>query len=151
MEISYETIETIPDGLCVHEVFIYPSAKFREEYKTNKPAVYTTVVALAFVVTALLLFLYDVMVSRRQDKTMRSAVQTDKLVSSLFPENVRDRLFEEAAQPKEDEKDAFRVGRKGSNISDMDDGISSTRPIADLFPNTTVMVSCWIIFIIENI
>jgi hypothetical protein len=47
------------EGRCVHELFIYPTAKFREHYVTKYPAVYTSVVALAFLVTSILLFVYD--------------------------------------------------------------------------------------------
>jgi hypothetical protein len=44
---------------CAHSLYIYPSAKFREAYTTKYPAVYTSVVALAFLVTSILLFVYD--------------------------------------------------------------------------------------------
>jgi hypothetical protein len=47
------------EGRCAHELFIYPTAKFREYYATKYPAVYTSVVALAFLVTSILLFVYD--------------------------------------------------------------------------------------------
>jgi hypothetical protein len=44
---------------CAHTLYIYPSDKLREHYETNCPAVYTSVVALAFLVTSILLFVYD--------------------------------------------------------------------------------------------
>jgi hypothetical protein len=42
-----------------HELCIYPSVTFREAYATQYPAVYTSVVAMAFLVTSILLFVYD--------------------------------------------------------------------------------------------
>jgi hypothetical protein len=44
---------------CAHDIYIYPSVTFRELYNTKYPAVYTSVVALAFFVTNVLLFIYD--------------------------------------------------------------------------------------------
>jgi hypothetical protein len=55
MELNASTFE----GRCTHELYIYPSAAFREAYTTKYPAVYTSVVALAFFVTSILLFVYD--------------------------------------------------------------------------------------------
>jgi hypothetical protein len=54
-----ELYETTVEALCEHELYIYPSTTFRESYDTNNPAVYTSVVALAFFVTSILLIIYD--------------------------------------------------------------------------------------------
>jgi hypothetical protein len=47
------------EGRCAHDIFIYPSVKFRKSYATKYPAVYTSVVAMAFLVTGMLIFIYD--------------------------------------------------------------------------------------------
>jgi hypothetical protein len=54
-----EMYKTIVDGLCVHDLYIYPSSTFRNSYNTNSPAIYTSLVVLAFVVTSILLIIYD--------------------------------------------------------------------------------------------
>jgi hypothetical protein len=54
-----ELYETTFEGRCAHELYIYPSVTFRETYETKYPAVYTSVVAMAFLVTSILLFVYD--------------------------------------------------------------------------------------------
>jgi hypothetical protein len=54
-----ELYETTFEGRCAHDLYIYPSATFREIYSTNYPAVYTSVVAVAFFVTAMLILMYD--------------------------------------------------------------------------------------------
>ena len=122
-----ELYHTIVDGLCVHDLHIYPSSTLRESYNTSKPAVYTSVVALAFFVTTILLVVYDITVTRRQEQTMRSALRSGALVDSLFPANVRDRVME----------DANTGGEKNKLTGDV--GGFRTRPIADFFPNTTLM------------
>jgi hypothetical protein len=54
-----ELYETTFEGRCAHDLYIYPSVTFRETYSTKYPAVYTIVVALAFFVTSVLIFMYD--------------------------------------------------------------------------------------------
>jgi hypothetical protein len=46
-------------GRCYHDIYIYPSAKFKESYTTKDPTKYTSIVAVAFFVTAMLIILYD--------------------------------------------------------------------------------------------
>jgi hypothetical protein len=116
----------------VHELRVYPSPAFRASYETNHPAVYTSVVVLAFIVKAILLIIYDRMITRRQEKTMDTAIRTSNLVSSMFPENVRDRLMEDALQ---DEGKKSALDGKGDLIG----GGFKTRPIADFFPEVTIM------------
>jgi hypothetical protein len=48
---------------------------------------------LIFVFTSLVFLLYDRLVERRQKKVMSTAMQSSAIVSSLFPSQVRDRLF----------------------------------------------------------
>jgi hypothetical protein len=54
-----ELYNTTFEGHCAHDLYIYPSVTFRETYNTQYPAVYTCVVALAFLVTSILIFIYD--------------------------------------------------------------------------------------------
>jgi hypothetical protein len=136
VQIEVHDIDHVKD-LCVHTLHIYPSKTFRESYDTNEPMIYTCVVVVAFVVTAILLFIYDRLVTRRQNKTMDSALKTSVLVSSLFPENVRDRVLDDAQAYKgkmfasDDEGNHYSVEQSGK--------ICKARPIADFFPDSTVM------------
>jgi hypothetical protein len=54
-----EFYDTFFEGRCAHDLYIYPSIKFKETHMTNYPAVYTSVVAVAFFVTAMLMLMYD--------------------------------------------------------------------------------------------
>ena len=92
-------------------------------------------------------------VERRQSKVMRSATRTNAIVSSLFPENVRDRLLEDQEREIQRQEAHGRMtsfmsagAREGTKAfgSDGEDSTTSatifgSRPIADLFPETTIM------------
>lgn len=140
LEISYQSIENVTDNLCVHEVFVYPGNELRDAHDNNKPLIYTSIVAASFAITMLVLLAYDQMVARRQEKTMQTAIRSDRVVSSLFPETVRDRLLQQSTQKAKDKHNpqAFlndeELDRKSARKSD-------SPPIADLFPEVTVMVS----------
>ncbi len=52
---------------------IYPTIKFEQSYDNNTPEVFAGVVAFTFVLVAVVFFLYDVFVQRRQNKVMATA------------------------------------------------------------------------------
>ena len=147
-------------GYCPYTLSVYPSSQLRNEYITYKPAVYTFCVALAFVLISAVAITYDCVVQRRLKTVLDSALESRAIVSSLFPANVRDRLFESDGQPRKerafgeavDDKQADRQhhlnahpaklrlktflheGPKGGTPD-----ILQTKPIADLFPHCTVL------------
>ena len=106
--------------------------------------------------------MYDYLVQRRQKKVHDAAVKSAAIVSSLFPKEVRDRLYQ-VAEEKDDPiqnpsgKGGNKKMLKGYLGDDGDNGdeegefeeplsgdkvvpeIYDTKPIADLFPRTTVM------------
>lgn len=95
-ELNLEMYEELTDGMCQHDLYLYPSTKFQETYTTNRPAIYASVVAMAFGVTIILFILYDWMVNRRQNKVMKAASRTQAIVTSLFPKEIGRKLVEEA-------------------------------------------------------
>jgi hypothetical protein len=88
-------------------------------------------------------------VERRQKRVLRSAAQSSAIVSSLFPSNVRDRLYATQERPKEaafmEKKQKLRHYLAGMNVEmnetveDSDEYAYGSKPIADLFPQTTIM------------
>jgi hypothetical protein len=129
---NLELYESMVDGLCVHKVHVYPSSVFAQEYFTSQPAVFASTVALSFVLMAVVVLIYDQMITKRQEKTMKSALRSGALVASLFPENVRDRLMDEIdAKQKKHGKDDEKKNESTS--------VLKSRPIADFFPSTTLM------------
>jgi len=88
------------------------------------------------------------LVERRQALVMHKALQTTAIVSSLFPENVRDRLMKQTPGLQDNSKSRDREGSvnmmpgrrlKGYLNGAEEDDMTSAPPIADLFPNCTVL------------
>jgi hypothetical protein len=139
---------TIGDGLCVHDLHIYPSSKFRETFSTSIPAIATSVVGLAFLLTAMLLVVYDMTVRRRQNKTIQVATRTQAIVTSLFPKEIGKQLIQEAIEDPTDSKDnAWKKNHSNSKTDQpsmfQENGelanLASSKPMADLFPEATIM------------
>jgi hypothetical protein len=87
---------------------------------------------------------YYSVVKRRNDKVIKAAVQSAAIVTSLFPSNIRNRLYKD-----QEEKEQWRRNYKNlsSYLNDKDHGrlgsnttAASTKPLADLFTDTTVLV-----------
>jgi hypothetical protein len=137
------------DGGCFHSFNAYPSTAFREQYETSNPVVYTSVILLAFGFTAFVYILYDKMVQRRQKKVLSTAARSTAIVKSLFPKGVGQRLIDEAEErdaAKNDTRASFS-GQKshlkeyltnGAGDWDKRDQPRHSKPLADLFPQTTV-------------
>jgi hypothetical protein len=167
---SFSRIEEDNDDAdvhCFYSLHVYPSTDMEASYATNKPAIFTAVVVLVFIFTASVFMLYDFFVTKRQERVQSAAIKSNAIVSSLFPANVRDQLFEGSASKITKGKSVepaakFRLksyldsteGGKDPDNQDGDgeDGASSgkkitpaipemyeTKPIADLFPHTTVL------------
>jgi hypothetical protein len=150
------------DAHCEYSLHIYPTQDLEDEYHTSKPAVFTSVVVLVFLFTSLVFMTYDFLVQRRQVKVHTAAVKSNAIVSSLFPAEIRDRLFQQqneepnnkASSGKNGVFDATTSKLRQKKVFDNDDDdqaqtedgannssvdMYDTKPIADLFPNTTVM------------
>ena len=151
---SLASVATVADGSelglplnqdhCRISIEVYPSNEFHSIYSTNVPAFMTAAVVVIFVCTAMLFIFYDRLVERRQKLVLKSAQQTNAIVSSLFPKQVRDRLMQQA-QNKADIKEmrssfiqAPNRRLKGYLDGKEEDDMNSA-PIADLFPHCTVL------------
>lgn len=166
--------ETTP-GYCEYTINIYPTSQIEDNFISNAPAIYTSIMVIIFLLFGVSFLYYDHTVQKRQREASASAAKSDALVDSLFPAEIRDRLF------KGDEMNGDNNNKKGgkadNNNKDLnkDDLLSSlpeaqkfrlknfldeedaednkakaagsngqstireSKPIADLFPNTTVM------------
>lgn len=131
-------------SFCQYHIHVYGSKEFESIYKTSLPVIMTCAVAIVFVFTAFMFLVYDRLVERRQKLVMLKAQQTTAIVASLFPENVRERLMEQAAK-KVEGRDSFVPGNRrlkgylnDNGAAEAVDNINSA-PIADLFPHCTVM------------
>ena len=108
------------------------------------------VVRLAFaeaivIASAIIFFVYDRYIQSKQRKVISKAERAEAIVTSVFPKEVGLRLIQQA----EEEEDAFRNTNSSKNVLNgflnkgegFEDRAAQERskPIADLFPNTTVM------------
>lgn len=133
-------LTTHVDGQCRFCLYIYPSPAFDAKYSSNLPTVFAILVAGIFVLVSALFFAYDRQVRFRNQKVVGAAARSNALVSSLFPSNVRERLLtgqgkDEVAKPKE----AHTLTNFLESSIGGADHIFDTHPIADFFPNATVL------------
>ena len=124
---------------------VYATNELQNEYQNSLPFIFAIIVASSFLFMAATFFVYDLLVRRRNDAVSSAAAASDAIVTSMFPSNVRDRLYEDAAQGRLNElsttkKDLSSFLQSGGNESQVDkNGRFKTKPIADLFPETTIM------------
>lgn len=83
---------------CAYSVTIYPSRELEDSYLTRLPLTRALTLAAVLVFTSLMFILYDRVVQRRQKIVMKAALRSGAIVSSLFPEEVHQHLYNEHGQ-----------------------------------------------------
>jgi class 3 adenylate cyclase len=144
-------------GHCVYTFTIYPTKEFERDYRSNLPVLMTSVVATAFFLMIMTFLAYDWFVQRRNRMVVGAAARANAILSTLFPKNVRDRLFEERELTEKDGNKKplldlpgnkarlsnFLIEARDLNAEDADaddaDFMYKSKPIADLFPETTIL------------
>lgn len=152
-----------------YTVYVFSTAVFRQTYETVLPIVFAVAVAAGFLFIAASFVYYDRFVQRRNAKVIGAAERTAKIVASLFPKNVHERLFgtgdmeeqtEEKSSKKKNKKskkkrkydveghllhgedeqntELQKAQQNDDELGD-DEEMFKTKPIADLFPSTTIM------------
>ena len=128
-------------SFCPIELRIYPSASMEANHVSNDPLVMTLLAAGIFVFTSLVFLTYDRWVARRQTIVMNRALASGAIVSSLFPEEVRQKLYEENKQKIEtvDRRNKFEAKQdlRGSN-NVRTSNIADSNQIAQCYPATTI-------------
>jgi class 3 adenylate cyclase len=145
--------------VCRYFLHIYPSEKLESELKSKTPVILASAVALLFLFAAVGFYAYDVLAVKKQREAAETAAQSNAIVNSLFPSEIRDRLFNEEHGGQEENVDAealdafdpsvpsaqrFRLKNylqeaDPSGKMDPNEDITESKPIADLFPYTTVL------------
>jgi class 3 adenylate cyclase len=124
---------------CDYRFSVYPTSDLEAQYISKEPWMLALCIVTIFVFTSLLFALYDYIVRRRQAKIMSAAKRTDDIVTSLFPETFRDRLYEQihADLPHNGSSPATAMT---SFLSGSAQGsVFGSGPIADFFPSCTVL------------
>jgi Adenylate and Guanylate cyclase catalytic domain len=147
---DYDTLLSLNGGgndakYCLFKFRVHPTQALEDLFITKAPMQYAAATSAIFLFTSIVFIVYDLMVRRRQLKVMASAKRTNNIVSSLFPQNVRERLYErqetnDAAQKNENANDetAVLTTTKGPKTN-FSGNVFGSDPIVDNFPQTTVM------------
>lgn len=139
-------------GHCVYSYHLYSSAEFEDNESANASVAITLIVACTFFVMMATFFLYDYYMTRRNSKVVNIAAKTGAILASLFPSTVRDRLLQVdsgESKKKETEQGGNRsrlkyflqseilMDSEKQESQDLDP--YGSKPIADFFPETTVL------------
>ena len=144
--VSYTGVPLDTDISCFPAISIYPSQSMEDEYVTSQPVHFALITASIFVFTSLLFLLYDWVVGRQQKLIKDRALASGAIVNSLFPENVRDQLYqtgEEELKKKRGANHMMSLTAPNFSMNATSDGgpsahDMSSKPIADLFEETTI-------------
>lgn len=137
-------IDNLPSDLCSDKLslHLYPTDTLKENTSSNEPILYSIAVASIFIVTSLVFLIYDLAVGSRQRKVMARVMTQDKIVSSLFPPTIRDRLYGVGDRMHGGGLDgqSMSSGVSSRDITDFSGGkqtsVYGAKPIADLFLET---------------
>ena len=120
---------------------MYPTKTFYSAYRTSLPEVY----AVTFAIIIIVFFVYDMLVQIRNNKLVQTTARSNAIVSSLFPEAIRDRLIGASAAPGGGNALSMNHGKtlksyikgRGNDSDEVRDVTSE--PLADLFVASTVL------------
>ncbi len=146
------------DRVCEYTTTVYPTTEFHETFQNQKPIWYALIVLGIYMLTSVLFCLFDVLMTRQRNRVMEAAEKQHAIVSSLFPKNIQAKLMQQADT---DNTRLSKIGKAGlknylfDSITDGDQGnmevvsqeantgghrrLDKSKPIADLFPETTIM------------
>ncbi|CAB9507389.1 Receptor-type guanylate cyclase gcy [Seminavis robusta] len=85
------------DEFCPYTLTIYPSSTMKDMFVTKDPVIYAIAVTVIFLFTTLTFISYDWFVNRRQNLIKKRALASGEIVASLFPEQVRNQLYQDKA------------------------------------------------------
>lgn len=129
------------DAQCFYNVCVYPSSEMKSDHITVNPLVFLFMLLGTFLFTSLVFWVYDRLVTHWHTIVKTKAIQSSTVVSELFPEKVRECLYNKdattAGATKKNEKSILRC----NSISSIDDDsyvVNGDMPIADLYPECTV-------------
>lgn len=139
VEYNIEMYEERLEGVCTHDLYLYPSTPLEDSYKAAQPILYTAMVALSFFAVFALFVVYDLVVTRRQNKTIMTALSSQAIVRSLFPDQIGKQMITEAQERADARKD--KGNRKEFDSQHLSNGqnVASRKTNAKLYPDATVM------------
>lgn len=122
---------------CPFKLRVYPTSEMEEDNSTNIPFITTLAVGLVFVFTALVFWIFNILVEKRQQIVLNQAKQSTAVVSAFLPEAVQERLLGSSGDSDNGGYSSPMKRLKTFLAEGEDQG--NKKPIADLFPFTTVL------------
>jgi Adenylate and Guanylate cyclase catalytic domain len=144
--------ETISTPTCTYAFYLYPTRAYETPYLSDQPLTAAIWIAAVFVVLIIAFLVYERFTFAMNSKLISIAARSNKLIATLFPEGVRERLF--AEEENEERKAGGTVDQLKALLrddplarahGDSDDGDEesevdlTSKPIADLFPEATIL------------
>lgn len=135
-------------GYCEYGCNIFPTHEFEDRAHDEFPAIAAALAGVIFLGIACCFFSYDRFVRIRNSKIVDAAAKTNAIVLSLFPEHIRDQLLGHTDGPEQAPKQGPAPNGLKAYLSNPDtlsgkegqaDKSKQSRPIAELFPATTIM------------
>ena len=115
---------------------VYPSKDMESLFVTNKPVIFAVVVGAVFLFTSIIFVIYNILVERRQQIVVERAVKSSAVVSSLFPEQIKEQIINNSApNPTKDQQKIWNNDGKKKELN----GQPKARPMASKYPETTIM------------
>ncbi|CAB9502391.1 Receptor-type guanylate cyclase gcy [Seminavis robusta] len=134
---------------CGYNLRVYPSQVMRDDFKSGTAPIAAGIAGGSFVVVLAILYFMDRRMHEKHRQIIKSVEKSNAIIASLFPSNVRDRLFgggggDDAASKnshgsRSKRSFGFRLRTYLTEGEDADGGGGDSNPIADLFPECTVL------------
>jgi hypothetical protein len=94
---------------CRYSLSIYPSAVLQEEQQSSAPFFFTTIVGMIFVLTFVVVLIYMKITEYRTKKVEKVAKASDKIITALFPEDVKQELMKDATREQKAKDDKTKL------------------------------------------
>ena len=135
-----------------YEFLVYPTSEFESDTRDRFPIVLAIVASAVFFTIAIFFFVYDSFVSKRNRKIVDAAAKSNAVILSLFPASIRDKLLAQQEWKLKCPKNRSMVRLFEQELEDIesidgDPGSIDSKPIAELFPDSTVFFgTCQTVF-----
>jgi class 3 adenylate cyclase len=133
-------------GHCVYSLSLYTSEDFKDgKSETNLIVICSFAAVTAFLVMIMTFLMYDRFVRNRNAKMVYAAARSNAIISSMFPTQVRDRLFAEKDEKKKGKEYIAQKTQLKSMMNSKErenednEQMYKDKPIADLFLETSIL------------
>ncbi|CAJ1930877.1 unnamed protein product [Cylindrotheca closterium] len=122
------------EGHCLYSMHLYPDSKFASLYLTAAPLLFAIGVAGAFGFMVIVFFVYNRFVFTRNEKLVENAARSNAVITSLFPEAIRNQLIGDNNNTNNPRSFQELLGPVSDPVANL-----ARPPLADYFATATVM------------